>query len=264
MEIKATVQGGMIYAIMCVFLMALLLNLLKRKNAGRLFYLWGFILALIAYVYRWLHVGHVPMQNLFEVFLLMGVLIWPMSFFCRRKLDIGGETADIVLGLIVLFPAGFIFHERPGMLPPALQCWLFAPHVLVYMLSYILMAKGAVQALAALNPNLKLANQGTLDHEEAAYRMTLLGFPLLTAGLLLGSFWAKLAWSDYWGWDPKEMWSLASWLIYLGYFHFRAIYGQRFKKTICLWNLAGIVVIIITLLWVNLSKVFSGLHSYAT
>ena len=49
------------------------------------------------------------------------------------------------------------------------------------------------------------------------------GFRLLTLGLLLGSLWGKLAWGDYWGWDPKELWSLVCWLIYLGYFHFRYI-----------------------------------------
>jgi ABC-type transport system involved in cytochrome c biogenesis permease subunit len=90
------------------------------------------------------------------------------------------------------------------------------------------------------------------------------GFPLLTLGLILGSVWGKLAWGDYWGWDPKELWSLASWLVYVGYFHFRSMFDQTRPRWNSIWAVAGMAVIVITLLWVNLSKLFLGLHTYAT
>ena len=90
------------------------------------------------------------------------------------------------------------------------------------------------------------------------------GFPLLTLGLLLGSCWGRVAWGDYWGWDPKELWSLASWLIYVGYFHFRFFTKKKHPRTNSIWAIVGLVVIIITLLWVNLSRLFTGLHTYET
>ena len=90
-----------------------------------------------------------------------------------------------------------------------------------------------------------------------------MGFPFLTLGLVLGSIWGKLAWGDYWGWDPKELWSLASWLVYIGYFHWRYMFGRKRPAANSIWAIAGMLAIIITLLWVNLSKIFSGLHSYA-
>jgi len=90
------------------------------------------------------------------------------------------------------------------------------------------------------------------------------GFPLLTLGLILGSYWGKKAWGDYWGWDPKELWSLASWLVYVGYFHFRYMFGKKYPQINSIWAIAGMFVIIVTLLWVNLSRLFPGLHSYAT
>ena len=98
------------------------------------------------------------------------------------------------------------------------------------------------------------------------------GFPLLTLGLILGSIWGKRAWGDYWGWDPKELWSLASWLVYVGYFHFRYMFGfptvggasKTCARINSIWAIAGMAVIIATILWVNLSKLFSGLHTYAT
>jgi ABC-type transport system involved in cytochrome c biogenesis permease subunit len=98
----------------------------------------------------------------------------------------------------------------------------------------------------------------------ATHRLVRLGFPLLTLGLVLGAWWGKLAWGDYWHWDPKEMMSLATWLIYVGYFHFRAIHGRRHRRVSALLALAGLAGIIVTLLWVNLGRIFDGLHSYAS
>ena len=125
-------------------------------------------------------------------------------------------------------------------------------------------AKAASQAAYLLVGAVPVSNERSLSYEHATYRMVSVGFPLLTLGLLLGSWWGKLAWGDYWGWDPKELWSLASWLVYVGYFHFRYMFGKKHVRLNSLWAVMGIVVIIITLLWVNLSKLFSGLHSYAT
>ena len=72
-----------------------------------------------------------------------------------------------------------------------------------------------------------------------------------------------MAWGDYWNWDPKELWSLVSWLVYLGYFHFRHMFGRRYPLALSVFIMAGLAAIIITLLWVNLSRVFGGMHSYA-
>jgi len=80
---------------------------------------------------------------------------------------------------------------------------------------------------------------------------------------LLGSVWGQWAWGDWWGWDPKELWSLASWLLYVEYFHFRYMFGIPHARLNSLWVIAGMAAILISLLWVNLSRLFPGLHSYA-
>jgi ABC-type transport system involved in cytochrome c biogenesis permease subunit len=167
----------------------------------------------------------------------------------------------MLIGAIVLFPAGFVFNAEPMQLPPALQSWLFGPHVFVYMLSYVLMTKAAVQAASQLSG--VTAKDNLLSPEEATYRMVCAGFPLLTLGLVLGSVWGQIAWGDWWGWDPKELWSLASWLVYVGFLHFRYMFGKKHPRLNSTWVIAGLAVIIITLLWVNLSRLFPGLHSYA-
>ena len=100
--------------------------------------------------------------------------------------------------------------------------------------------------------------------EPAAHRMVRLGFPLLTLGLVLGAVWGKIAWGDYWNWDPKELWSLVSWLVFVGYLHVRYMFGTRYPRANAALVVAGLAAIILTLLWLNLAPRFSGgLHSYA-
>ncbi|MGD0552054.1 MAG: cytochrome c biogenesis protein CcsA [Sedimentisphaerales bacterium] len=261
MAIKYTIQGLLIYAAMAGYLLAFVVMLSRQRKTGHILFLAGFLVGCAALAYRWVDVRHIPLQNLFEVFLCLGVLAYPISVFCNRILRVGGVAADMLIGVIVLFPAGFVFSAEPQQLPPALQSWLFGPHVLVYMLSYILMTKAAVQAAAQLSGG--QAKDDLLAPEEATYRTVCAGFPLLTLGLVLGSIWGQNAWGDWWGWDPKELWSLASWLVYVGYFHFRYMFGKRFPRINSLWAVVGLIVIIITLLWVNLSRLFPGLHNYA-
>ena len=262
MAIKYTIQGLLIYAAMAAYLLAFAATVLRWRKTGLAVFAGGFLIGCISIAYRWIHTTHLPMQNLFEVFLCLGALVYPISIFCSRILRTGGRAADMLIGVIVLFPAGFVFNAEPQQLPPALQSWLFAPHVLVYMLSYIFMTKAAVQAVSQW-ADIRLPAP-MVEPELATYRMICAGFPLLTLGLVLGSVWGQRAWGDWWGWDPKELWSLASWLVYVGYFHFRYMFGKRFARINSLWAIAGLLVILITLLWVNLSKLFPGLHSYAT
>jgi ABC-type transport system involved in cytochrome c biogenesis permease subunit len=264
MEIKYTIQGLLIYATIAAFLLAFITTVARRDRAGKVLFLSGFALATVAFIYRWVHVQHVPLQNLFEVFLFLGVACYPISWFSRRALRIGGQWADMLIGVIVLFPAGFVFNAEPMQLPPALQSPLFAPHVAVYMFSYVFMLKAAFQAGEQLLNARPRVEQTLISPEQATYELIAIGFPLLTLGLILGSWWGKLAWGRYWGWDPKELWSLASWLVYVGYFHWRYMYGTRRPRLNSVWAITGMAAIIITLLWVNLSRIFPGLHNYAS
>ncbi len=215
------------------------------------------------------------LQNMFEVFLCLGMAIWPLSLFCRRLLGAGNAAFNAFLGFGVLFPAAFVFNADPEHLPPALRSFLFVPHVAAYMLSYVIMAMAAFPAfvcLITLAPppaagrplNEDEARSPLVPYDIQAHRLVMLGFPLLTLGLALGSWWGKMAWGDYWNWDPKELWSLVSWLIYLAYFHFRYMFGRRYPWALSAFILVGMAAIFITLLWVNLSHIFGGgMHSYA-
>src|SRR3972149_6105023 len=116
MEIKYTIQGLLIYAAIAAYALAFITTLLRREKVGHLLYLFGFIIAFCAFFYRWYYVGHIPLQNLFEVFLFLGMVIYPASLFCHYILRISEYSADMLIGAIVLFPAGFIFSAQPQQL----------------------------------------------------------------------------------------------------------------------------------------------------
>ena len=254
--VKDTMLGAIIYVAIGLYFVATVAYLWRFRKLGELLFAAGFVVAAGAWTLRWTEVGYPPMQNLFEVFLTLGAAVYPISLFCRRFLSQPLPAADSLIAAIVLFPAGFVFNANPQMLPPALQSWLFAPHVAAYMLSYVILFMAAAQAVAQLA-------MGDERYELGTYRIVRFGFPLLTLGLLLGSVWGKIAWGDYWNWDPKELWSLASWLVFVAYLHFRYVTRTRLGRANSIWVILGCLAIIMTLLWVNISHLFVGKHSYA-
>ncbi len=95
--------------------------------------------------------------------------------------------------------------------------------------------------------------------DELNYRLITLGFPLLTLAILTGVIWANTAWGSYWRWDPKEVWSLITWLIYALVLHLRLTVGWRGKKAAFL-SIVGFILIIFTFFGVNL--LLKGLHAF--
>ncbi|MEI6646808.1 MAG: cytochrome c biogenesis protein CcsA [bacterium] len=265
MDVKCTPQGLLIYVTMAAFLLAAILLKTQRKTLGRGFWFAGFVFATTAVVYRGFHTGHPPMQNLFEFFLCMAAFLWPLSKLSRYQTGADTDFQDALLGLIILVPAGFVFSEEPRALPPALQSPLFIPHVGCYVAAYIILARSAFMAIplfkhvASTNPPpLELVRADAVSRQTVA-----MGFVLMTIGLFLGSLWGKICWGHYWQWDPKEMWSLATWFIYAAYFHCRLKNGLRHPRMLAILLWIGFLFVVLTLTWINVSRLFSGMHTYA-
>lgn len=168
------------------------------------------------------------------------------------------DRVDILTAILLLLAIVFIFCFRIIPVPSHnLRSVFFVPHVFACLLSYIFMARAAFFAVKHLFDKMP-------ETENQAYRLVRIGFPLLTAGIAIGSVWAAFAWGDWWSWDPKETFSLAVWLVFAAFLHFRYLYGRKFARLNSLWVISGFVLIVLSLLWVNLSKIFAGLHNYAS
>ena len=95
--------------------------------------------------------------------------------------------------------------------------------------------------------------------DDLNYKAIMIGFPLLTLGIVTGAAWANYAWGTYWSWDPKETWSLIVWFVYAAFLHARITRGWVGRRAAIL-SIVGFAATIFCYLGVNLF--LSGLHSY--
>lgn len=134
--------------------------------------------------------------------------------------------------------------------------WAVVTGTLLYILLRLLLRR-PISILIA--PTLKSLDPDDLD--EISYRSIAIGFPIFTLGaLVFAMIWAQQAWGRFWGWDPKEVWALITWLFYSAYLHLRLSRGFQGRQSSWL-AVIGFIVVMFTLIGVNL--IIAGLHSYA-
>jgi cytochrome c-type biogenesis protein CcsB len=208
-------------------------------------------------------VGRGPWGNLFEfsvafaTSILGGYLVLSRRYPIR---SIGFIPTGVSLGL-ALYASSLPSEIRP--LVPALQnAPLLTIHVGMAMLSYGIFATSFAAGVGYLVQGRGdrfawLPSHKVLD--EVAYRAVIIGFPIFATMIILGSWWASIAWSRYWGWDPKETAALVTWLTYAVYLHAR---NQRrwAGRPAALLLVIGFGMVLVTYsgsLW------FNGLHAYS-
>jgi ABC-type transport system involved in cytochrome c biogenesis permease subunit len=113
-------------------------------------------------------------------------------------------------------------HLGEKMLVPALQSIWFVPHVSIYMFAYAVMATVTLYAVVRL-----LIPRPSDREREITSALVRIGWGLLTIGMVTGALWAKQAWGDWWGWDPKETWAAATWMCYMLWMHSRSYFRGR-------------------------------------
>ncbi|MGY3718684.1 c-type cytochrome biogenesis protein CcsB [Sutcliffiella cohnii] len=134
--------------------------------------------------------------------------------------------------------------------------WTFITGTILYTAIRLLIRK---RISVLLQPLVKKVDLGLVD--EISYRAVLIGFPVFSlGGLVFAMIWAQIAWTRFWGWDPKEVWALITFLFYAAFLHLRLSKGWHGEKTAWL-AVIGFIIIMFNLIVVNL--VIAGLHSYA-
>jgi cytochrome c-type biogenesis protein CcsB len=134
--------------------------------------------------------------------------------------------------------------------------WSLLSGLILYWIIRMIVRK---RIAAAVQPLLKNVNPVLLD--EISYRSVTIGFPIFTLGaLIFAMIWAQIAWTRFWGWDPKEVWALITFLFYAAFLHLRLSRGWHGERSAWL-AVVGFAIIMFNLVVVNL--VIAGLHSYA-
>lgn len=223
---------------------------------------------------RWLEsyqmgFGRIPLSNLYESLVFFALMIALIYYVIETKYghkSIGGfamPLATLTLAYASLAPN---ISDRIQPLVPALKSNWLTVHVVTCFIGY------AAFAIAFGLGIMYLLQRGDGDQESALgvrfpekrildelnYQMVLFGFLFLSAGIISGAVWANSAWGRYWGWDPKETWSLITWFVYAGLLHARFMRGWRGKR-IAVLSMVGFAAVLITYFGVNY---LPGLHSY--
>ncbi len=187
----------------------------------------GFIVLTYGLVLRWQIAGRIPAANMYESLLFLGwgtgaFAIVAALIFRRRLIPL---TAS-VMGALALTLADCLpldAHIRP-IVPVLMDTIWMSIHVPIIMVSY------SILALAMLIAHIQLVVMAVAPRRRSwieaidgmHYGYILIGSFLLLAGIITGSIWGASSWGRYWGWDPKEVWSLIAFLAYLAILHVRA------------------------------------------
>ncbi|HBJ74344.1 MAG: c-type cytochrome biogenesis protein CcsB [Smithellaceae bacterium] len=280
--INTAILSWVTFIYFAAFVFYLFRMILGREFWGKLatgVALAGLVAQSVALIIRWktsydLGMGHAPLSNFYESLIFFAWTIVLLYLLMERRLK------NRSIGVFVL-PVAFLIMAYASIAPginnriepliPALQSNWLTSHVLTCFMGY---AAFTVAFALGMMFFVKTSAGGDLSKasvfirllpseyqmDELMYSSAALGFIFLTLGIVTGSVWAHYAWGSYWSWDPKETWSLITWLTYAVMLHARLVRGWRGKR-MAIMAIVGFGCVLFTYLGVNL---LPSLHSYMT
>ena len=236
----------------------------------------GFLLHLAATVMRGIGAERVPWANMYEFALTATCAIVLIFLVTQFFVDLRFLGA-LITGMTILFlgVSKVNFYVAIVPLQPALDSYWLVIHILVAVLAvgFLTLSFGlsVLQLLQARRENRNaIGGEPTMRFlstfpsavrlEDLAYRLAIIGFVFWTFTLIAGSIWAEAAWSRYWGWDTKEVWTFVIWVLYAGFIHARATRGWRGTRSAWL-SIIAYTAVIFNFTIVNVF--FKGLHAYS-
>ncbi|MFZ2799121.1 MAG: c-type cytochrome biogenesis protein CcsB, partial [Syntrophorhabdus sp.] len=233
---------------LCLYLVSTIFYLLflaiDKKGIealGHFSLLSGFIVHFISTCFRYFQAGYTPITNLHESLSFLSLCMAGFFLFLKRsyKISILGSIIVPFLSLVYIWALWLPSDIKP--LAPILQSYWLPVHTIfafignsIFFISffvsilYLSLERGIKRKkfspISTRFPSLEVL-------DSINYRCMSYGFPFLTIGIITGSLWAGMAWGSYWSWDPKETWSLITWIVYAILIHNRLTIGWRGRKT---------------------------------
>jgi cytochrome c-type biogenesis protein CcsB len=216
-----------------------------------------------------LGIGHAPLSNLYESLIFFTWAISIIYLFVEYRYKnriIGAFTTPIAFLAITYASLSPNISDRIQPLIPALKSnWLIV-HVITCFIGYAAFAVAFGTSLMYLFKQRDTQAKSMLLNrfpdgrmlDELTHQLIMFGFLFLSAGIITGAVWANSAWGRYWGWDPKETWSLITWAVYASLLHVRFMRGWQGKR-IAYLSIIGFMAVLFTYFGVNY---LPGLHSY--
>ena len=278
--INTAILSWVTFIYFAAFVFYLFRMILGREFWGKLatwIALAGLVAQSVALIIRWktsydLGMGHAPLSNFYESLIFFAWTIVLLYLLMERRLknrSIGVFVLPVAFLLMAYASIAPGINSRIEPLIPALQSNWLTSHVLTCFMGYaaftvafalgimFFVKKSAGGDLSEASVFIRLL-PSEYQVDELMYSTAALGFIFLTLGIVTGSVWAHYAWGSYWSWDPKETWSLITWLVYAVMLHARLVRGWRGKR-MAIMAIVGFGCVLFTYLGVNL---LPSLHSY--
>ena len=241
--------------------------------------LFGLCAQTIALIIRWktsydLGFGRVPLSNFYESLIIFAwtiVLLYLLMEWRLKNRSIGVFVMPIAFLIMAYASIAPGINQKIEPLIPALQSNWLTSHVLTCFMGYaaftVAFALGIMFLIRSTAAGRSSESGGFFrllpseyQMDDLMYSCAALGFIFLTLGIVTGSVWAHYAWGSYWSWDPKETWSLITWIVYAVMLHVRLVRGWRGKR-MAIMAIIGFGCVLFTYLGVNF---LPSLHSYMT
>ncbi len=236
----------------------------------------GAALQASAVVLRGVAAQRAPWGNMYEF--VSAALLFAVIVYLVLALRFGMRWLGIGVTLVLSVGLGLAvteFYVDVAPLVPALHSVWFIIHIVAACISAAAFNIGAIAAIMYLIRDraerkadeagtelvgylAKLPTSRRLDL--ISYRLHAFAVPIWTFTIVAGAIWAQYAWGRFWNWDPKETWSLITWLVYVGYLHARATAGWRGRR-VAIIAVVGVITFWFNFIGVNL--LFRGLHAYS-
>jgi len=277
--INTTILSWVTFVYFAAFVFYLFRMILRKEFWGKIatwVALAGLVAQSIALIIRWktsydLGMGHAPLSNFYESLIFFAwtiVMLYLLMEWRMKNRSIGAFVMPVAFLIMAYASIAPGINNRIEPLIPALQSNWLTSHVLTCFMGYasftVAFALGIIFLIKGKKGKDSRAGGGDrllpseYQMDELLYSSTALGFIFLTLGIVTGSVWAHYAWGSYWSWDPKETWSLITWLVYAVMLHARLVRGWRGRR-MAVMAIVGFGCVLFTYLGVNL---LPSLHSY--
>ena len=212
---------------------------------------------------RWTISGTQPMSNGYETMLFVAWIILVVALIFSLRFHILLTCGFLMSGFFLLVSHISQMDPQITHIMPVLNSPLLSIHVSIIMIGFALLSLPLINGITALI--VRMVNRNASTVTLALQQLSLLFlYPAMAAlgiGIFVGAIWANVSWGEYWGWDPKEVWALITFMIYAVALHPKTLPALRRPMVFHVFMIVSFLTIIMTYFGVN--YVLGGMHSYA-
>lgn len=235
----------------------------RVRRAWLLLILTSTLFLLFGYTLRAYISGRLPLSNGYETMEFAALAVLLATSLLHNRYTLAAPFGLILSGFIML--VAYLGEMNPQITPlmPVLQSPWLSFHVSTIMIAYALYALIFLNAIAALTLSIHPTNHNKQHIRQLTLLSRIMLYPattLLGIGIILGAVWANVSWGSYWSWDPKEVWALATFMIYAIPLH-RTTNPMQHTRIFHTYMITAFMFVLMTYFGVN--YLLGGMHSYA-